>query len=58
MHIVSDGYITFPDVFLYLPELNAGVGTCGNLSNDANSYVNFSDTVILLPHLAGRHECP
>ena len=51
------GHINFTDTWKYLPELSAGIGICGNLSNDASGLVNFTDTTKYLPHLNGNHVC-
>jgi hypothetical protein len=54
----GDGVVHFADTFLYMPELQAGTGQCGNLDWDANDFVNFTDTVMYLSFLAVHAECP
>ncbi len=54
----GDGELNFFDTFLYIPELMAGTGSCGNLNNDAAGDVNFFDTNKYLTHLITSHKCP
>ncbi len=51
----GNGGINFFDTFIYLPQLNAGTGYCGDLTCDGN--VNFFDTFQYLPDLNAGASC-
>ncbi|NNE09117.1 MAG: hypothetical protein HKN20_11205, partial [Gemmatimonadetes bacterium] len=54
----GDNMTNFMDTFIYLPELNAGTGTCGNFDRDPANDVNFFDTLKYLPLLFNNAQCP